>query len=322
MIQAQLFHILLESSSQANRARLLSVAAPRASSWLSVVPSPGLGLHLESNEYQMAIRWWLGDEVFDLCRRAHLSVSVERGHGLTRDLAHTRPADILIAGWDRGKPAALDLTITSPLCSAILNESCHQAGVAALAAEARPCHPHTFGSNIMSCKTQSDWRKVCLIQCSLKGAPRLSDVMVSYACFSYSGNEVTFLQATCTCCSQVHTTSPPNTQATQETMGTLLDNGKVDAENQGIEDGYPLLLVGLATMAAAAVVLVCVAVLISYENTGALVNPSPVVERKGNWNYTKLEDHKHLPQEPNSVPSPAPRRGYQKLIESYSSPDQ
>ncbi|KAL5479843.1 hypothetical protein EMCRGX_G023432, partial [Ephydatia muelleri] len=181
LIQAQHFHILLESSSPANRARLLSVAAPHASSWLSVVPSPGLGLHLESNEFQMAIRWWLGldtsgrsmcpfcpdtaldplghhvvtcrhggdvvirhnrlrDEVFDLCRRAHLSVSVERGHGLTRDLAHTRPADILIAGWNRGKPAALDLTITSPLCSVILGESCYQAGAAALAAETRKLH--------------------------------------------------------------------------------------------------------------------------------------------------------------------------------------
>ena len=60
LIQTQHFHILLESSSPANRARLLSVAAPHASSWLSVVPSPGLGLHLESNEFQMAIRWWLG----------------------------------------------------------------------------------------------------------------------------------------------------------------------------------------------------------------------------------------------------------------------
>ena len=67
-------------------------------------------------------------------------MSVERGHGLTSDLAHTRPADILIAGWDRGKPAALDLTITSPLCSAILSESCHQAGVAALAVEVRRLH--------------------------------------------------------------------------------------------------------------------------------------------------------------------------------------
>ena len=67
-------------------------------------------------------------------------MSVERGHGLTRDLARTRPADILITGWNRGKPVVLDLTITSPLCSAILSESCHQAGAAALAAEARKLH--------------------------------------------------------------------------------------------------------------------------------------------------------------------------------------
>ena len=85
----------------------------------------------------------LWDEIFDLCRHAHLSVSIERGHGLTRDLDHTRPADILIAGWDRGKPAALDITITSPLCPAIFGESCHQAGEAALAAEA--CKLHSNG---------------------------------------------------------------------------------------------------------------------------------------------------------------------------------
>ena len=151
MIENQLFADLLDSSSHANRARLLSVAAPHSSLWLSVVPSTSLGLHLEPNEYRMAIKWWLRlntsgrsmcpfcpdttldplshhavtcrhggdvvichnrlrDEIFDLCCRAHLSVSVERGHDLTRDLDHTRPADILIAGWDRGNPAAL----TSP----------------------------------------------------------------------------------------------------------------------------------------------------------------------------------------------------------------
>ena len=48
LIQAQHFHIVLESSSPTNRARLLSMAAPHASSWLSMVPSPGLGLHLVS----------------------------------------------------------------------------------------------------------------------------------------------------------------------------------------------------------------------------------------------------------------------------------
>ena len=60
MIKDQLFANLMDSSSHANRARLLLVAAPQSSSWLSVVPSSSLGLHLESNEYYMAIKWWLG----------------------------------------------------------------------------------------------------------------------------------------------------------------------------------------------------------------------------------------------------------------------
>ena len=75
----------------------------------------------------------LRDIFVDFCRRAHLNVSVEKGHGLTRDHSHTRPADLLIAGWDRGKPAALD--VTSPLCPAILRESCRASGAASTAVE-------------------------------------------------------------------------------------------------------------------------------------------------------------------------------------------
>ena len=93
-------------------------------------------------------------------------MSVERGHGLTRDLAHTRPADILIAGCDRSKPVMLDLTITSPLCSAILSELCHQAVAAALAAEA--CMLHSNGPKCqelcwscipLSVETYGNWSK-------------------------------------------------------------------------------------------------------------------------------------------------------------------
>ena len=55
----QLFHI----SSPANRARLLSISFRHAASWLTVVPSPGLNLHLEPNEFQIAVKWWLGMDV-------------------------------------------------------------------------------------------------------------------------------------------------------------------------------------------------------------------------------------------------------------------
>ena len=44
----------------ADRARLLSVSASHAASWLSVTPSLALGLHLEPNELHASIRWWLG----------------------------------------------------------------------------------------------------------------------------------------------------------------------------------------------------------------------------------------------------------------------
>ena len=80
---------------------------------------------------------YLRDVFVDFCWQTHLSVSVEKGHGLTRDHSHTRPADVLIAGWDRGKPAAFDVTVTSPLCPAILRESCRSSGAASMAAETR-----------------------------------------------------------------------------------------------------------------------------------------------------------------------------------------
>eukprot|EP00731_Ephydatia_muelleri_P004736 Em0002g912a len=58
-LQQQLSNSLKESS-VADKARLLSVSSLHASACLSVVPSPGLGLSLDPNEHQMAIKWWLG----------------------------------------------------------------------------------------------------------------------------------------------------------------------------------------------------------------------------------------------------------------------
>ena len=40
-----LFNVLLDSLSIADRARLLSASSPHASSWLTVIPSEGQGLH-------------------------------------------------------------------------------------------------------------------------------------------------------------------------------------------------------------------------------------------------------------------------------------
>ena len=59
-IDNHLFNILYEQSSAADRARLLSASSPHAASWVSVIPSEGLGLHLQPSEFQVAIKWWLG----------------------------------------------------------------------------------------------------------------------------------------------------------------------------------------------------------------------------------------------------------------------
>ena len=44
------------------------------------------------------------------------------GSGLSHDQPHSLPADILVFDREHGKPAALDLTIASPLNSNILQE--------------------------------------------------------------------------------------------------------------------------------------------------------------------------------------------------------
>ncbi|KAL5516856.1 hypothetical protein EMCRGX_G002286 [Ephydatia muelleri] len=144
------FNQLFNSSSLADRARLLSISSPHALSWLSVVPSKGLGLHLNPDQFQVAIKWWLGlnasggslcslcpntvldplghhastckhggdavfrhnrlrDVVAESCRLAHLSVKVEARNNLTPDHSHTRPADVLVQNWSRGRPAAFDM---------------------------------------------------------------------------------------------------------------------------------------------------------------------------------------------------------------------
>ncbi|KAL5471042.1 hypothetical protein EMCRGX_G029116 [Ephydatia muelleri] len=50
---------------------------------------------------------------------------------------NTRPADVLVQDWVRGSPAAIDITVTSPLTPAMLRDASTSAGSAAYAAECR-----------------------------------------------------------------------------------------------------------------------------------------------------------------------------------------
>ena len=203
------FQSLLSSSSQVNKARILSVCAPHAGSWNSAIPSTGLDLHLDSAECQVALRWWLGldtsggsqcplcpdialdplghhaatcrhggdvvtwhnrlrDTLANFCHWAHLSVRVEVGYGLARDHINSRSADILVQGWDRGKPTAFDVTVTSPLTPISLNNASASVGAAAYAAE---CRKHAANDTMcqelgwlcipLAVETYGNWGKEC-----------------------------------------------------------------------------------------------------------------------------------------------------------------
>ena len=42
----------------------MSASLNLAASWLSVIPSPGLNLHLDKAEFKTALKWWLGIDMF------------------------------------------------------------------------------------------------------------------------------------------------------------------------------------------------------------------------------------------------------------------
>ena len=137
-------------------ARLASVGIKdsHAGDWLTVVPSPGLGLRLHPSEFVVALRHRLGHPIFTsdgpcpACGQASDRMGVhamncawqgERiaRHNALRDTLHSsaaaaalapakegrfllpgeggRPADVLIPSWSSGKDVAYDVTVINPL---------------------------------------------------------------------------------------------------------------------------------------------------------------------------------------------------------------
>ena len=87
----------------------------------------------------------------EFCRRAHLSVRVEIGQGLSRVQSSSRPADVLVDAWERTKPAAFDVTVISPLTPATLHDACNSEGVAACIHE---IHSHErMGTVVKECSS-------------------------------------------------------------------------------------------------------------------------------------------------------------------------
>ena len=148
------FQDLFDRSSPANKARLLSVSAPHATPWLSVIPSTSQGLHLDPIEFGLdplghhALTCKCGgdvvlrhnalrDTLVHFLHRVHASVQVEVGAGLFPDHSQSRPADILLQNWNLGRPVALDISVVSPLNPSTLAEAGATFGAVLEATESR-----------------------------------------------------------------------------------------------------------------------------------------------------------------------------------------
>ena len=111
--------------------------------YCSLCPDTALDLHVLGNHAatckcggDVASRQnHLRDLVLEFCHHVHQMVRVEKGSGLTPDHSRTRPADTLALDWDRGRHAAFDVTVTSPLSVSILHEASMSVGAAAREAE-------------------------------------------------------------------------------------------------------------------------------------------------------------------------------------------
>ena len=159
--------LLSSASSPRDRALALSTTLPHAGDWLNCVPSSALGLHLQDREFRCCLRYWLGiplhsgpytcpecrhtadehgdhqvgcggngdritrhnairDVLFSAAQSAALAPSREAA-GVVPD-SLSRPADILLPVWSKGRPAALDVHVISPLQQHTLHEASHTPG--------------------------------------------------------------------------------------------------------------------------------------------------------------------------------------------------
>ena len=90
----------------------------------------------------------LSDVLAESCQRAHLGVQVEMGSHVTLNHSHTCPADLLVPNWVLGKPAALNLSVTSPLNLTIILEASVTTGTAAWTTEQRNCLGSWWGDHL------------------------------------------------------------------------------------------------------------------------------------------------------------------------------
>lgn len=164
------FSVLLQSAtSEAERARLLSITAESSSDWLHALPIPSLGLHLDPMSLKIACGLHLGSPLcnthqcicgamVDPLGRHGLSCKKQKGRymcyeevnklmkrgfdqakipstlepvGLSRDGDGKRPDGLTLPTWSAGKCLIWDFTCADPICDSYVNKASKRACSAA-----------------------------------------------------------------------------------------------------------------------------------------------------------------------------------------------
>ena len=165
--QSLLLQTISERGEVREIARMASLGLPHAGSWLSVVPSPPLGLHLRAPEFIPNLKYRLGIPVYTsdgpcpVCSKPsdrmgdHSLGCSKTGdriarHNMLRDVIFeaaasadlgpskeeknllpgtiARPGDVTIRRWCNGKDGAIDVTVTGPLSSSNVAGTAAKAG--------------------------------------------------------------------------------------------------------------------------------------------------------------------------------------------------
>ena len=174
--------LLKNQSPNREKARLQSLCLPQSGARLAAPPVPALGLHLSPSEFQFSVKYRLGIAVYEderkfpYSRSGTLDVSGNHAvicHGRTDALSPQdrirdriawacwaanlspvikkwnliggksyRPGNIFLPSWKSGRPAALDVTVTSPLQPNIINYAAEKSGYAIDAAEEQKYAQH------------------------------------------------------------------------------------------------------------------------------------------------------------------------------------
>ena len=115
----------------------------------------------------------LWDIFANFCRRAHISGRAEVGYGLARDHVNSRPADVLVQGWDKGKSAAFDVTVALLLTPVTLNSASTSVGAAAEhAANDTRCQEKPYKHMVTGDGVAECFFLPCLSTCHWPGHPQ------------------------------------------------------------------------------------------------------------------------------------------------------